>query len=907
MTTQNLQSNIRENIAKIIIDYTVELLELHKKYSDSSLPSNASDELKEHIKKIKALTSEALNELKTPTLRLAFVGATSSGKSTFVNALTGHRIMPMETGEMSAGIVKIHHDSTMGNAMRLNLDAPIKDKKEITDSDRPWNPIDKNDITQDCDIYNSLVDCMHSYHAKRYTIENLRAPNAGVWCNTFLGENKELLQLPEGVQLEFWDLPGIKEVSDSTNLSIVQQALGKNVLTLVMNYDDTAEERLDGLLEEIKKIINAFHGDTSMLLFVLNKIDHRMPSCDDPLDRKIDYLSERIRAALNLKEKPMIFPIKAQTFMLPQISLGQININNISEDDSLLYLSESVSQFRLKTIKDSWYRRELAGVCNDLYDEIQNVLINNSNAKINFHDGGFWEECAKDVKSVLLKYGDERIETILKAAMDESGISAYLNALRSRIEEHFARLVIQPAVNKLIDLTSQYVSEIKGECRISIENNNKELKKLLDNIEQTQKNVVLRITDINEKIEKEKDLVIKHLSSKVVSDRTKLMDYLKGTKELENDKCEFFNSVYDIFNIIDNDIQKNAGLNVQKPIQRYLNSNNFSKDSLTTCLKNNGISAYTCNKFIPLLETMKEHFSAYSSDIEMKKNDQNQTTLNKISNSYNECLKLFPKVISEYFMFALQIQSKSFEKTLETAVLKIRREMVDTIKKEISDKTIANSIVPAFGYIVQEVDMTFDSTLLPAPSLSLSSKNTTKIIETKRSRTIGEFIINILTLGLGYTPPEVKESHKEDYITLNLGTPDEFMKEMEKIIQAAKVALMQSVGEWFKIRSGNVIDKINEKSSQTLNGYQRNCKERQQEVERKINEKQDVWIKYQQNMDTVLEAQSDITAVIEHGYDAIVSQKKSILSKLSAVDGEDASTPPDSDETPQSTKRTDPI
>ena len=875
MTASNSNNVSHEQSIKVIIDYTIELLKRLQSFTEAPLPSNASKKMKEHIAEINKSTIDALNDLKRPTLRLAYVGATSSGKSTVVNALTGHRIMPMETGEMSAGIVRIHHDSSKEDKMRLHLDGPIQDDKSLSGAKQPWKKIDKDDCKLDSDIYNPLAECMQVYHDKRKEMKNLRAPNAEIWCNTLLGENKELLQLPEGIQLQILDLPGIKEVNDSANLSVVQQTLGKNVLTLVMSYDDTAEERLNGLLEEISNIVTAFNGDTSMLLFVLNKID-RWNLNDGDLDSKVDNLAKKIQKNLNLKSKPDIIRMKAQSLMLPQISLGQTNIKNISEEDSLMYLSESLDKYRLTTIEDRWYRRELDGACSDLYDEISKVRRKDQNAKINLHDGGKLEECIGEIKSIIST--DNHSEKILAAAMEESGMNSYLESLRYRIDEHFARLVIQPAIGKLVADTRQYVKEMKGECAINIENNIKELEQLLNNIEQMQKNVERRLIEIKKKIEEEKTIVVKFLSSSIVSDRTHLISYLQGKEAISNAKCQYLNSVYKIFNIVDKDIRDSAASNIQNVIQRFFDGS-VTENSLNTNLKQSGVSAYTCNELLPLLEKMKSHFNMHGVSIKWKHNEKNKAEIDMIIDDYQKCLAMFPKVIGEFFLFALQIQSQEFERTLVDAVKKIRQEMVNTIKNGMIDKTIADTIVPEFEYIVNKVDMRFDVTQLLTPTANLSSQEITETITEYRDRTWGEWFWSWLTGTPRYVPCDVEE----DYITLSLGDSKGYLNEMAKIIKNAQSTIMQSVGEWFSVSSDRVIKLIIDKTQETLKRYEEICQEKCKEAKDSNHEKQVVWKNYQADLERVMKNDEqergsilgEINAVIEQGFEAAPADNSS--------------------------------
>ncbi|MDR2783251.1 MAG: dynamin family protein [Treponema sp.] len=106
------------------------------------------------------------SELCDPCLKIAFVGTTSSGKSTLLNGLCGHRSAPTEAGEMSAGVVRIRDDKKL--SMRV-LDTPY----------RAWC-IGDYDVHSDEDIYKALQDkdigIMHQYWKAVTENNEVKAP-----------------------------------------------------------------------------------------------------------------------------------------------------------------------------------------------------------------------------------------------------------------------------------------------------------------------------------------------------------------------------------------------------------------------------------------------------------------------------------------------------------------------------------------------------------------------------------------------------------------------------------------------------------------------------------------------------------------------------------------------------------
>ncbi len=91
---RNLVASIQENLNQI---YAVApTLEGNNSIYDSFFRSTAD-------------FKQAAEKLAHPALRIATIGTTSAGKSTLTNALIGRQIAPMDTVEMSAGILHLVH------------------------------------------------------------------------------------------------------------------------------------------------------------------------------------------------------------------------------------------------------------------------------------------------------------------------------------------------------------------------------------------------------------------------------------------------------------------------------------------------------------------------------------------------------------------------------------------------------------------------------------------------------------------------------------------------------------------------------------------------------------------------------------------------------------------------------
>ena len=166
---------------------------------------------------------EAVARLNAPSLSIATIGTTSSGKSTIVNALLGRKVAPIEAGEMSGGVLTLQHaderklvvEATEGAAWETGVWSELSDEflyKRIRDS------------------------VMLPYHAIRRQQKDCIAPQVIAFGPLLPACEPTLLSLPPGVGVEFVDLPGLKSVQDRANLAVIQARVHKAFSLVALDY-----------------------------------------------------------------------------------------------------------------------------------------------------------------------------------------------------------------------------------------------------------------------------------------------------------------------------------------------------------------------------------------------------------------------------------------------------------------------------------------------------------------------------------------------------------------------------------------------------------------------------------------------------------------------------------------------
>jgi len=198
-----------------------------------------------------------IGELHNPTLTLATTGTTSSGKSTLVNLLCGAEIVPVAVSEMSAGVVTIEYSEEKSLVIHETPGAEWECGE--------WRGIHEDEICQR--LYNVMI----SYIDNRKKHTDLACPQSVIGFPFRLLKESNL-QLPRGTRVRIMDLPGLAYVGDEGNASVIRQC--REALCIVAyNSQETDEQKVRNLLQEVVEQVKDLGGSPARMLFVLNKID----------------------------------------------------------------------------------------------------------------------------------------------------------------------------------------------------------------------------------------------------------------------------------------------------------------------------------------------------------------------------------------------------------------------------------------------------------------------------------------------------------------------------------------------------------------------------------------------------------------------------------------------------------
>jgi GTPase SAR1 family protein len=803
------------NASNIQIDYARMLLERCQEIFSVAPPKEwASSGIAKDVEKLRKLTVKTLGNLRTPTLRLAFAGATSSGKSTLVNALIGKTLMPMEAGEMSAGIVQIFHEDR--DDFLLNIETP-KSSDTSTPPENLWQETIDFVTKNEEKVYEKLKEVMVCYHQNKKN-SKIIAPNVQIRCRTLLGQQTDLLQLPQGVGLEIIDLPGIREVDDAANLKIVQEVLKKTVLTVVLGYEHTSEKQIQPLLTEVGEMINLF-GNSSNLFFVLNKVD-RWEQGDIPISDKIKLLKDQITPMLKNKKtnegEITIATVSAIQLYQYQTGLGFPLSNDLS-NQQLVLLASGIMK-RPLGFDDDWYDsiEIVAKKVAKPYEELQKLGDKISQDKQELIQAQL-EKSLFDFREKILNNDADltKKRQMLDKVMEESQGKSLINSLAERVRTQLPRLVIQPVIHEFQIEAENTLATVRGECSAALTKTNEALNSLVKNLETTQIALSEKLKTVKNELEENLSRFIELLTSNDSRDYIKVRDLVKTNNYLK--------SLEGVFVILEQ-IKQEATDKIFKNVRDYLSDPSEFVKNLQQKLQQAGCAAKEAGEFCNKIEELPEIFhSIPNGEIRIRReyyDDSMQQKMDRIRKAINETSIAVNPLLGSFFQRSLQSSVDQFVSMLMLLSKRIRNELYCIVEKECQiDRNIVDGLIPTDDYIAKHVSISFDANSLEIPERVEKAKGEIKTQTKYRDRTWGEWIIGVPT-------KQIAEQYEVDFIVLNFGTSDQLIDNWDSTISTAIEGMAAGISTWFEKNIGGTLNFLEQNIEITIKRYQEICRQR---------------------------------------------------------------------------------
>lgn len=450
------------------------------------------EKLKQDLADFRRAYDQAVQDLANPSLRIAMIGTTSSGKSTIVNALIGRQIAPTEAGEMSGGVLRIKH----GEGCYLKIEAT---------EEAVWETGEWTDLSDE-EIYNRIQNTMNSYHQGRNKADYI-APQIEVKLPIFPGCDRELSGLPEGLAIEFFDLPGLKSVKDTENLKIIQSLVGNAFSLVALDYNQVDEEHREVLLDELGEVVEYLKGSTQSMIFILNRIDLRNKN-DIPLEIRVSKLKDEIQSKLRLTHSPDLLSLNGLLFSYAQCAWGVDPLKGYSNNKEDIKISQLKSLFSdcSKTI--------------EFYSESDYALED-------------WVDNVKKNVKRQSSITDGDLKKIVHYSFQWSGGSALWECIRTRLVESFSELVIIPALLGLFKSCDVLFEKIKSTAEVKKISTKEEVEKAIKNINAKKINITqLSRKKTNEMKKNIEDMIGQLKISLAEAESKQLQDMADGFKPL---------------------------------------------------------------------------------------------------------------------------------------------------------------------------------------------------------------------------------------------------------------------------------------------------------------------------------------------------------------------------------------
>ena len=303
------------------------------------MDGRADSALQKFDASLKAAYGRVNQNLHQPALTLATAGTTSGGKSTLVNMLCGRELMPVAVGEMSAGVVTIHH---IHNDQDRRL-------KVLQTRGAMW---ECGEWTQpsDAEICERLTEAMNTYNAIREHADAPQAPHFELFYPTRFGAELPKLGIPSGCRFQILDLPGLRLIGDEGNTKILKAARDA-LCFFAYNSLETDPSKQQHLLEQLVQQVKEIGGSPERMMFVLNKIDvFREPPQSWPQGEEqfVETATQQIISTIT------------QTLEEYRTHADQLKIVKLSSKPALLaqLLNDLDPALRLRAAEDieNWYR-----------------------------------------------------------------------------------------------------------------------------------------------------------------------------------------------------------------------------------------------------------------------------------------------------------------------------------------------------------------------------------------------------------------------------------------------------------------------------------------------------------------------------------------------------------------------
>ncbi len=416
---------------------------------DKRLPGRSAS-INALLEKAYAELRKADQGLTNPVFSIATVGTTSSGKSTLLNGVLGRRLAPMDADEMSAGLLNIVHSDSWGLSVQHQGATAL-------------HSVDSEEA-----IYNVLTRHMSEQIRARH--QGSEKGSASRKSQTMFHVSGPLFPLIEAhdfrravgshVGFGVYDLPGLRTVDDPENLNVIKNQIRRAFSLVVIDRTKIfSREERDALLDELQETVRDLGGRTSMMIFVLNKVDTRTVNDSLTIEEEAKKAGQEIATRLGLSTPVEVVPFSGLLYY----HAARLNYALIAGH---LEQAQAIRGPLLKDCSQSLLAYMKLTHTKDDYRQHREIINRIEDESTEGHDSPI-----------------DALRLLAKSGLMASGHQALWASIVQRIEQHLPEIIIYPQVNEGIKSSSKLCRELQGYIQTQLIETDEGLDQALQEIE----------------------------------------------------------------------------------------------------------------------------------------------------------------------------------------------------------------------------------------------------------------------------------------------------------------------------------------------------------------------------------------------------------------------------------------
>lgn len=456
---------------------------------------------------------------KQKEFKIVFAGIYSSGKSTILNSIIRHNVLPTSDGTCTSKTCRICHDGKLKNAVSLECfdkEGNVVVKKETFQSDaeclkrfKEITPLESEiSNPETVEVIELRMNLSHLYPSKNME----KAFNLVIIDTPGCNSSKRNEQSDDNTDEKISDTNEEENGFNNADKKIALDAIisgDREMVVICADAQDYDDESLGDFLKAIHESSSEDVGDfNDRFLFVLNKCDNSQFLYPETIEKRkncfaTEYLMNTKRWNIrktSLKFVPRVFMISAYIYFALQQGVSTFSDEEIRESEEKQNLTDAYDGFYKKVIKRENKNYFLSQVC-DVPDY----------RKKHFQDEFY--NCIDNDKDRALEI--------------QTGICC----IEGAIQDYIARYAYPLKVKNLIetfDLLLESVKDFSDTQAKILQNRKNDLGKDITEREEVEK---------QKKLEEEKETALQNIKEKVESEKNKIslikldMDKLKKVSQ----------------------------------------------------------------------------------------------------------------------------------------------------------------------------------------------------------------------------------------------------------------------------------------------------------------------------------------------------------------------------------------